>query len=99
MGSEMCIRDRIYGDQGMFVSRELYDRAGGIPPIPLMEDFEFSRRLAKISSPTMLPGPIEVSTRRWQKSGPLPQTARNWWIALRYRMGAKPEDLLRSYES
>ncbi len=89
----------IYGDQGMFVSRALYDRSGGVPPIPLMEDFEFSRQLSKFASPTILDGPLEVSTRRWQQNGPLRQTIRNWCIAFRYRMGAKPENLMQTYES
>ncbi|NIQ53692.1 MAG: glycosyl transferase family 2, partial [Gammaproteobacteria bacterium] len=28
----------VYGDQGLLVSRSLYDRVGGYPDWPLMED-------------------------------------------------------------
>ncbi len=87
----------IYGDQGIFVSRQLYDQVDGVPGIPLMEDFEFSRRLSKAGKPVMLEGPIHVSQRRWQKNGAIRQTFSNWWIATKYRMGVSPEDLRRSY--
>lgn len=87
----------VYGDQGMFVSRELYDAVKGVPKIPLMEDFEFSRRLGKIARPQILDGPIKVSARRWETSGPIRQTARNWWLAWRYRRGASPEELRKRY--
>jgi len=86
-----------YGDQGIFVSRVLYDRVGGMPQIPLLEDFEFARKVSAIASPMVLPGPISVNARRWLETGPLRQTIRNWTIAARYRMGASPEELLEKY--
>ncbi len=86
-----------YGDQGVFVSRELYDLVGGMPQIPLMEDFEFARLIAKRAALNILPGPLHVDARRWEKVGPLRQTIRNWMLALRYRLGADPEELLQRY--
>ncbi|QEG20875.1 TIGR04283 family arsenosugar biosynthesis glycosyltransferase [Mariniblastus fucicola] len=86
-----------YGDQGVFVSRELYDAVEGMPQIPLMEDFEFARLISKRGKMKILPGPIHVSARRWEKVGPIRQTIRNWTLALRYRLGAKPESLLSKY--
>ena len=86
-----------YGDQGIFVCRKLYDRVEGMPQIPLMEDFEFARRVSRFASPTILPGPISIDARRWEKTGPIRQTIRNWLIAARYRMGADPESLLSKY--
>jgi rSAM/selenodomain-associated transferase 2 len=86
-----------YGDQGVFVSRKLYDTVGGIPQISLMEDFEFARQISKLSDLKILPGPIHVDARRWEKVGPLRQTIRNWTLATRYRLGADPEQLLKKY--
>ena len=86
-----------YGDQGVFVSRTLYDRVDGIPEISLMEDFEFSRKLSRVAVPKILRGPILVDARRWEKSGPIRQTWRNWTIATRYRMGVDPEVLRSKY--
>ena len=86
-----------YGDQAVFVSREFYSEVGGIPQIPLMEDFEFARRAAKYSAPVILPGPVIVDARRWKHAGPLRQTIRNWGLAMRYRFGAKPDSLVTRY--
>ena len=86
-----------YGDQGVFVSRQLYDQVGGMPKIPLMEDFEFARRVSVFGSPNILPGPIMVDNRRWEKVGPFRQTIRNWSLAMRYRLGASPESLADRY--
>lgn len=86
-----------YGDQGIFVSRELYDSVGGMPQIPLMEDFEFARLISAKAKLEILPGPIHVDVRRWEKVGPIRQTFRNWTIALRYRLGVSPEKLKKKY--
>jgi hypothetical protein len=36
-----------YGDQGLFISRALYDEVGGYRPLPLMEDVDLVRRLGR----------------------------------------------------
>lgn len=86
-----------YGDQGVFVSRTLYDRVGGMPKISLMEDLEFARKVSAFSNPKLLPGPISVDARRWESVGPIRQTLRNWTLASRYRMGVSPEKLTKQY--
>ena len=86
-----------YGDQAVFVSREFYEKVGGIPQIPLMEDFEFARRAATFAAPIILPGPIVVDPRRWEHVGPIRQTIRNWSLAMRYRLGASPQSLVDRY--
>lgn len=87
----------IYGDQGLFVRRAAFQRVGGFPEFPLMEDFEISRRLRKIGRLILLPGPITISARRWEKHGVIRQTARNWTLATLYRCGASPFWLARQY--
>ena len=62
-----------------------------------MEDFEISCRLAKISRPQLLPGPIHVGARRWEQNGVLRQSLRNWTLALQYRCGVSAEDLNTKY--
>ena len=44
----------VYGDQAMFVTRKAFDQVGGFPDIPLMEDFEISRRLYKNKFPSFI---------------------------------------------
>jgi len=89
----------IYGDQAMFVSRELFERLGGFPEIELMEDFEFSRSLRAQGegAPALLDGPTLVSARRWERNGWLRQTIINWMLSFAYRMGASPGWIARQY--
>ncbi|NIP85909.1 MAG: glycosyltransferase [Planctomycetales bacterium] len=86
-----------YGDQGIFVRRETFDAVGGFPEIPLMEDLRLMRRLRRLSPPALLPGPLYVSPRRWQKQGVLKQTLCNCWLLTAERCGVSPERLKRFY--
>jgi len=88
----------VYGDQGLFVRRDVFESLGGFPEIPLMEDFVFSQKLFQGKhKPVMLPGPLCVSARSWEKTGVLKQTIKNWRIAAAHRMGATPESLYQRY--
>jgi rSAM/selenodomain-associated transferase 2 len=87
----------VYGDQAMFVTRKAFDQVDGFPDIPLMEDFEISKRLYKISFPLLLPGPVHVGARRWEANGVVRQTMRNWSLSAAYRCGVPPERLLKKY--
>lgn len=86
-----------YGDQGIFVRRNVFRQLGGFPAVPLMEDLLLMRQLRKISRPVLLPGPHYISPRRWQRHGVLRQTLRNWTILTRHALGASPEQLAASY--
>ena len=87
----------VYGDQAMFIRRSVFESQGRFPNLVLMEDFEFSKRLQKIGKPILLDGPTYVDTRRWEKTGPVRQTIRNWFLATAYRCGASPEWLAKRY--
>ena len=56
-----------FGDQGIFLRRELLDAAGGMSTLPLMEDVELSLRLARFPCRMNLGPSLVVSTRRWKK--------------------------------
>ena len=87
-----------YGDQAIFVDRASYERAGGIPDVPLMEDVLLSRRLRKIvGKPELLEGPVHVSPRRWQHDGVIRRTLRNWSIVSAFAIGVSPERLAKWY--
>lgn len=84
-----------YGDQGLLVSRESYDEAGGFPDQPLMEDVEIARRLGR---PLMvLPVRAGTGAERYQRDGWLRRGGRNLLTLTRYMAGADPEALARSY--
>lgn len=84
-----------YGDQGLLVSRRDYDRAGGYPDQPLMEDVALVRALA--ARPTALPCVALTGAERYQRAGWLRRGARNLWTLARYMGGADPARLAESY--
>jgi len=86
-----------YGDQGIFVRRHTFWQIGGFPRVSLMEDVLFMRKLRRLSSLPILPGPLYVSARRWEKRGPMRQTIRNWGLTLAESVGVPPDKLARYY--
>jgi rSAM/selenodomain-associated transferase 2 len=83
-----------YGDQGVLVSRADYDRAGGYPDQPLMEDVALARALGRM---TALPVTARTSAARYRRDGWLRRGARNLWTLIRYLAGADPEVLAARY--
>jgi rSAM/selenodomain-associated transferase 2 len=88
---------RPYGDQGIFMRREVFEQLGGFPPVPLMEDVLLMRRFRRLGRPVLLPGPIHVSPRRWEQHGVLRQTLCNWLLLGGLRLGVAPERLASFY--
>jgi rSAM/selenodomain-associated transferase 2 len=86
-----------YGDQGLVVRREDYERAGGYPPYPLMEDVALVRSLRRFTPIRLLDAEVRVSARRWRRDGVLRRTLLNLTLLLRYLAGAHPERLAASY--
>jgi rSAM/selenodomain-associated transferase 2 len=87
------------GDQAIFAWREVFLRAGGFPPIPLMEDVALARALGRLSQPLCLADQVTTSGRRWESRGVLRTIALMWWLRLRYFLGASPERLARRYDA
>lgn len=85
------------GDQAMFVRRDVFERVGGFPEIPLMEDIAFSRRLRQIAPPDCLREPVITSGRRWEKHGVLRTILLMWRLRAAYFFGADPQQLAIAY--
>lgn len=66
---------RYYGDSGIFVRRDVYERVGGIPEIPVMEDIVFVRRMERAGKTAYLPGPMVSSS---PLGGAAPAQPRLW---------------------
>lgn len=86
-----------YGDQGIFVRREAFQQVGGFPEVGLMEDLLLMKALRRRAWPVLLPGPLHVSARRWQRYGVVRQTARNWLLLAAARLGIPPDRLAAFY--
>ncbi len=85
------------GDQAMFVRRDVFERLGGFPGQPLMEDVEFSRRLKKEGRIACLHQKVMTSSRRWEKHGIARTVLLMWWLRFRYWLGTDPATLKRLY--
>ena len=84
-----------YGDQGLLISRELYDAVGGFADMALMEDVAMARGLR--GQLVGLPVEVVTSAARYQEAGWLRQGARNLWRLVRYLAGVDPARLGRRY--
>ncbi|HKV42281.1 MAG TPA: TIGR04283 family arsenosugar biosynthesis glycosyltransferase, partial [Blastocatellia bacterium] len=54
-----------YGDSAIWVRRDVFDRLGGFLDAPIMEDYDFCRRLERSGKTARLAGPVISSSRRW----------------------------------
>jgi rSAM/selenodomain-associated transferase 2 len=86
-----------YGDSGIFCRRAVFESLGGFRSWPIMEDYEFARRLMKRGRLALLDYPIAVSDRRWRNGG-LVSTLSAWvLIQALFMLGVRPERLARLY--
>ena len=86
-----------YGDQALFMRRDVFRATGGFPEQPLMEDFEYMRRLRKKGRIVTVPECVLTSGRRWETKGLWRVTMLNQMIILAYLSGISPERLHRWY--
>jgi rSAM/selenodomain-associated transferase 2 len=85
-----------YGDQGLLISRKLYNAVGGFAPLPLMEDVDLARRLgphrlARIGVCCV------ASARRYRQGGYWRRPLRNLFCLSLYFAGVAPERIARIY--
>ena len=87
-----------YGDQGIFTSRDIYDRIGGFPEVPIMEDYIFIRKVREFGRIFILGEAAVTSARRWQNMGAIRTTLLNQLIVIGYSCGVKPPTLAGWYQ-
>jgi len=85
-----------YGDQGLLISRALYDEVGGYRPLPLFEDVDLVRRLGR-KRIRPLGADAVTSARRWEEDGWLGRSARNLFLLGLYGLGVPPERIASLY--
>ncbi|HEX8674830.1 MAG TPA: TIGR04283 family arsenosugar biosynthesis glycosyltransferase [Longimicrobium sp.] len=85
------------GDQAIFVRREWFQRVGGFPDLPLMEDVAITRALNRLGPPLCLRTCVTTSSRRWEERGVARTILLMWRLRWSYFRGADPADLARRY--
>jgi rSAM/selenodomain-associated transferase 2 len=86
-----------YGDQGLFVRRDLFRELGGYPDLPLMEDVAFARALQRHGRVIELPLALRTSSRRWRRDGWWRRSASNLALVTLYFAGVSPARLAAWY--
>lgn len=86
-----------YGDQAIFLKAVLFDKMGGFPELPMMEDFELMRRLRRLGRIAIIPVPVLTSARRWLKQGVFKTTLMNQVAIISYLLGVSPERIQNWY--
>ncbi len=85
-----------YGDQGLLISRALYNEAGGFPDWDLFEDVAIIRALGRRRL-RRLPAQLTTSAAQYQQHGYFGRGLRNLSLLLRFSFGADPAKLKDIY--
>jgi rSAM/selenodomain-associated transferase 2 len=102
VGAMISLRSRLSkvgtGDQAIFIRRELFNRLGGFPEIPLMEDIALSRAMKRAGAVTCLRSHVVTSARRWEIEGIGRTIVKMWMLKSLYLLGVSPSRLKRFYD-
>lgn len=93
-------RHIIFGDQGLFIDRDLFFEIGCFPEIPLMEDYQLSLTLKKRRiTPGFTARKLKTSTRRFPDGNVAKLRTMFSMVHLRarYRKGTSVEELAARY--
>lgn len=85
-----------YGDQGLLVSRAVYDQAGGYPDQPLMEDVELVSRLGR-GRLRLLNAEAATDAEKFRRDGWVRRSARNVFFLIAWGMGTDPREIAKRY--
>jgi rSAM/selenodomain-associated transferase 2 len=86
-----------YGDQGIFVRRDIFDGLGGYREIPLMEDVDIIARMKRTGRIVILDTKAFTHHRRWAREGWVRVSLTNQMIMVMYRLGLDPDRLAKIY--
>ena len=93
------LRGIAFGDQGIFIRRELFFEMGGFPDLPIMEDYQFSLDLRAAGERIgMTRSRIVTSDRRFVQGGPLTVMSRMWRLRAMYRKGVDVNTIAALYK-
>lgn len=88
-----------YGDQGIFLKKKLFQKIGGYPEIPIMEDFELIRKIRRYGDIFTASFPAVTSARRWKEQGILKTALINQLMIIGYYLGVSPDKLRKWYNN
>ncbi len=89
----------VYGDSAMFARREVYEKIGGFRDLPLFEDVDLYKKLAKKGRFVYVNLPVTTSSRRFENRSFIWTFAR--WSIFQglYWFGVPPRLLAKGYKA
>lgn len=87
-----------YGDQGLLISRELFDAVGGYHPLQLMEDVDIVRRIGR-NRIRVFQSHATTSAARYRQHGYLRRIGRNQTCLALYYLNVSPDRLVKFYSA
>lgn len=87
-----------FGDQGIFVRRDVFQTLHGYKEMPIMEDYDFYKRLKGQGKVILLRMPVISSARRFIKKGVMRQLLINKFVVLSYWAGTNMQTIKRFYD-
>ena len=87
-----------YGSRAIFVRKDVFQKLGGFPVIPFLEDVAFSRLMRAAGKTIMLDAVALESFRRFRKKGPLRQLLLDMILLGAFELGVSSERLAKFYE-
>lgn len=86
-----------YGDQGLLIHRDTLHAAGGMHPLPLMEDVDLIRRLGRRRLAALKTAAV-TSAAKWERDGWYRRSLRNLFCLSLWYLGVPPARILRIYQ-
>jgi len=86
-----------YGDQALFVKRDVFFKVNGFDNVPILEDLYFIRKIRKLGKITIANSAVTTSGRRWQELGLIKTTLINQGILIGALLGISPQRLQNWY--
>ena len=85
-----------YGDQGLLLHKDTLTRAGGMRPLPLMEDVDLVTRLGRQRLVPLDAGAV-TSAAKWERDGWYRRSCRNLACLSLWQLGFSAERIARIY--
>ena len=87
-----------FGDQGIFVRRSIFQTLHGYKEMPIMEDYDFYKRLGRQGKVILIRTPVISSARRFIRKGVIRQLLINKFVVLAYWAGVDIQTIKRFYD-
>ena len=91
--------NKFFGDQAIFVERSALEQVGGIPNVPIMEEFELCKIISPLGRLTLVNDVVKSSARRMFSEGAIKTYGRMIICCIGYFLGVSPRKLSDIYYS